>query len=62
MSDRLEIAGLIVQEIIKAKAAVIISTGANIQGKMDLVEKQLSDEAVAKTYKEIFAIVNNPID
>lgn len=62
MSDRLEIAGLIVQEIIKAKAAIIISTGANTAGKMSLVDQQLSDDAVATTYKKIFAIINNPID
>jgi len=63
MSDRLEIAGLIVQEIIKAKAAVIVSNvNANTQGKMSLVNEHLSDEAIATTYKKIFAAVNNPSD
>lgn len=52
-----EVAAEIVCELLKARGQAIAGIGH--AGLMkDLIDKYLSDEAVAKTYKEIFKAVN----
>jgi len=51
-----EIATEIVSELLKARGQAIAGTHPSIME--DLIEKYLSDEAVAKTCKEIFKAIN----
>jgi len=57
----LEIAAEIVQELLKARSQAI-SGIEHVASTRNLIEEYLSDEAVVKTYKEIFKAVNRPMD
>lgn len=61
--SNLEIAADIVQELLKARGEAIAVVGVKSDIALDkLLKEYLSDEAVAKTYKEIFKAVDNPLD
>ncbi|WP_308637708.1 hypothetical protein [Paenibacillus silvisoli] len=54
-----EIAGEIVQEVIKARAQAIAASGSP---KRELIADFLSDEVIAATYLAVFKAVNESID
>ncbi|MEK3771108.1 hypothetical protein MKY14_21430 [Paenibacillus sp. FSL R5-0887] len=52
-----EVAGEILQEVIKAKTAIITSTTLSWDGKKSAAEDYIGDEALSETFKAIYKAI-----